>query len=312
MNSKSINVLFLGGGKRVSFAEIFLETARRLGREITLYTYELSRNIPISQLAEVIIGLRADDPGLAEHLTAIIKEKKIDVIIPLIDPLIDIVATLKSSCLYAPIPDREMCQTFLNKKLAESWFIKNGFRVPTKTQNFPLIARPCLGSASKGIVIIKSEEEYRCFQKRSDQDKYLVQRYIDGEEYTVDAFTSQNGVIKAVGPRLRIEVAGGEVVRSITVRDQNLIELSTNIIAKANLSGCINLQFIKERYDDSYYCMEINTRPGGGCILSIKAGANFPEMILKEFLNQEIPAVNDWTNQLMMCRAHREYYFLCN
>ena len=54
--------------------------------------------------------------------------------------------------------------------------------------------------------------------------------------------------------------------------------------------------------------MEVNPRFGGGVILTIESGANFPLFILKEFLKIDIEPKNDWVENLVMARSFRETF----
>lgn len=55
---EELNVLFLGGGKRVSLAEYFINKGKDKGFKVNIYSYELTNQVPISSVAEVIVGLK--------------------------------------------------------------------------------------------------------------------------------------------------------------------------------------------------------------------------------------------------------------
>jgi carbamoyl-phosphate synthase large subunit len=53
--------------------------------------------------------------------------------------------------------------------------------------------------------------------------------------------------------------------------------------------------------------IEINPRFGGGYPLSYQAGANFPEMLVKEYLlDEEISFCDNWKSDLLMLRFDDE------
>ena len=68
MCDRIINILFLGGAKRVSMGRKLIKAGAELGCKVVLYSYELVPHVPISAVAEVIIGKRWKDPSLVEHL----------------------------------------------------------------------------------------------------------------------------------------------------------------------------------------------------------------------------------------------------
>ena len=53
---RKINIMFLGGAKRVSLAEHFIKSGKRLGREVRIFSYELSSDCPIASIGKVVVG----------------------------------------------------------------------------------------------------------------------------------------------------------------------------------------------------------------------------------------------------------------
>ena len=59
-----VNILFLGGAKRVAMGRLFKEAGRKFGMDVMLFSYELSSQVPIAEEASVIVGRRWADPDL--------------------------------------------------------------------------------------------------------------------------------------------------------------------------------------------------------------------------------------------------------
>ncbi len=51
---KTINILMLGGARRVSLAEQLIRSAKRMGHDVNLISYELLTEVPIALVAEVV------------------------------------------------------------------------------------------------------------------------------------------------------------------------------------------------------------------------------------------------------------------
>ncbi len=83
MGSKTINILFLGGAKRVSMARMFKSAARAAGRQAEIFSYEIDRCVPIACEATVIEGCRWSDPDILERLDATVDRYAIDISSPL-------------------------------------------------------------------------------------------------------------------------------------------------------------------------------------------------------------------------------------
>jgi carbamoyl-phosphate synthase large subunit len=55
--------------------------------------------------------------------------------------------------------------------------------------------------------------------------------------------------------------------------------------------------------EKSFKAIEINPRFGGGYPLSYAAGANFPKMLIQEYiLGKDVEFVDDWEDNLLMLR----------
>jgi carbamoyl-phosphate synthase large subunit len=307
---QNINILFIGGAKRVSLAERFIDAGEFLGIKVNIFSYELDKNVPISAVAKVVVGLKLTDSAFFDDLEKVINTEDIHIVLPFIDPAIGFLARFKPRRpdIFIPTPDIEVCELFFNKDKSNEWLIKNNFPVPLDNQTYPKIAKPVTGSASKGIEVFQDESSMRDFEKRHNLKNFLVQRFITGDEYTVDIYITDDKRILTTVPRKRLDVTGGEVIKAMTVRDSGLIRLTNEIALKAGLRGPANIQFIKEKATGSIFVMEINTRFGGGVIASIEAGADLPKMLLMEYLGLPVEPVNDWKENLIMMRANREFF----
>jgi carbamoyl-phosphate synthase large subunit len=309
MLNNQINILFLGGAKRVSIAERFISAGKSLGKEVKILSYELDKYVPIAGVGEVIIGKKWKDTDIYEHLKATIKNHQIHIVIPFLDPATITASVLKEQNpnVFIPVSDIKTCEIFFDKAKANQWFLENQFPVPHQNfTEFPLIAKPKQGSASQGIMKLESKKELDNFFSKNDVEKYLVQQFIEGDEFTIDCYIDIYGEIMSVVPRKRLETIGGEVSKSITQKDTFMIEVSEQILKKANFRGPITIQFLKDT--EQSYIMEINPRLGGGVITSIEAGADIPLMILKDFLQIKNEKVIDWQANLLMMRANREFF----
>lgn len=309
---KELNVLFLGGAKRVSLAQHLMDAGKKRGFEVHVYSYELDKCVPVACVGEVIIGKKWKDSDLYSDLHHVIEKYRITMVLPFVDPAILVANHLKvqESNVFVPVSSEEMCKTMFDKVLSAEWFEKYGVKHPdtyTKdTISYPAIFKPRKGSASKGIFVAYSVENH----KDVNLDDYLVQQYIEGgKEYTVDCYVAQDGRVLSVVPRVRLETAGGEVVRSMTVRNEAIIKESRSILATKNLIGPVTLQFISNREETEFYIMEINPRLGGGVVTSIGAGSGILNMLLDEYEGKRAEASDEWKENTIMTRYFKEVIF---
>lgn len=308
-----VNILFLGGAKRVSLAETFIESGKKLELDVNIFSYELTNYLPIAEVATIILGKKWSDPEVIDHLLLTIESNQIDIVLPFVDPSIVLASKLRDKLknLFIPVCDEDIANIFFNKLTADKWFKDHAIQVPPNSETPPLIAKPVTGSASKGLIYINDQDDFDKFKQRPDLDKYQVQKFITGQEYTVDAYLDLQGRLIAAVPRKRLEVSAGESTRSITERNAAILEITKRIFESGKFRGPTTVQFIQSDKDKSVYVMEINPRFGGGVLCSINAGANFALWMLEEYLGQELSCYDAWLENFLMVRAYRESYFVC-
>jgi carbamoyl-phosphate synthase large subunit len=310
-NMKEINILFIGGAKRVSLAEKLIKAGSERNCRVKIYSYELDKHVPIASVGTVIIGLKWSDPRLYDHLKELINNLKINTVLPFVDPAVEVTSKLSQLLphLYIPVSDVKMSSIMFDKISANQWFVENKLPVPSQEACFPMIAKPARGSASKGIVVLNDQDDVTYFDKKNNRINFLIQKFIHGAEYTVDCYVARNGTIISVVPRMRLEVTSGEATKTTTVRDEEIIKLSNEILGKGNFKGPITIQFIRDSETGKTYIMEINPRFGGGVLASIEAGANSAQVLIDELLGISVDINNRWKENLIMARSFRETYF---
>lgn len=312
--NRQINILMLGGAKRVSVATKIALMGYRLGISVELFSWELEKAVPIASLAEVIIGCRWNDPQVLEKLHETVVEKKIDMIIPFVDGAIGVAVRYRDryNDVWVPAGSIESVENMFDKITAARIFEQNSLPIP-KTYNvtdyrLPLIAKPRRGSASSGIIVV--EDDDRMTHLAPYADDYILQEYIaDSDEITVDCYVALSGKPIAIVPRRRIEIVGGEVTRTITVSSPEIVELSATVLKKLDLRGTVTLQFIIDKTDGRIMLMEVNPRLGGGVVCSMHAGANIPEFILTDFDGGELSPCTDWVAGMEIVRYPQEIAF---
>jgi carbamoyl-phosphate synthase large subunit len=291
-------------------AERFIDAGSRLDLDVRIFSYELNDEVPIREIGTVITGRRWTDADVVEHIVSSSIENEIHIVIPFVDPATILVAQVREKLpsFFIPASSIDVSKLFYNKKEAEQWFENNGIRTPVFSGSFPAIAKPVYGSASNGVRVLNSKEEADLFFLRHTESDYLLQQYIVGQEYSVDCYVDADKKILAVVPRIRIQIAGGEVIKTKTVDYPEMSDLASQILKKADLRGPVCIQFMREDISNQLYVIEVNPRFGGGVIASIEAGADMPLFLLNEYLGKKNRSVKNWQHDLLMMRAHREFF----
>ena len=255
-----------------------------------------------------------NDAELFSDLHNQISLNNISIVLPFVDPAIEVAEMLKAGneTLFVPTCGKDICHIMFDKILSERWFIEKGLPIPPSYSKddilkFPVIVKPRRGSASKGIQIIDDAVQW---DKLENKDNYVIQQYIaEREEYTVDCYVTTSGKIISIVPRLRIQTAGGEVMNSETRRDKILIDISERVLKSGDFKGPVTIQFLRDKNTGATYIMEINPRLGGGVITSIEAGADITAFILRNYLGEDLQPYNEWKDKTLMTRYFKEVIF---
>ena len=171
-----------------------------------------------------------------------------------------------------------------------------------------MFAKPVDGSSSIGIHTIMSEDDLS--ESVKNDQRLLFMEYIDNNDYkefTVDMYYGRDNNVKCIVPRERIEVRGGEVSKGITRKNYLVDFLKDRFEHLPGVVGCICVQLFYRESDNDVLGIEINPRFGGGYPLSYHAGANFPLMLMREYLKGESLNYSDnWHDKTIMLRFDSE------
>ena len=315
MIKRKINILMLGGAKRVSLAEQLIRAGKELGVEVSIFSHELSEREPIASVGTVIVGSKYSEKGIDDEISHVIESHAIDVVLPFIDPAIELAARVsrRHPDVFIPVSSKEVARAMFDKQVAAEWFERAGIPIPAtytaESITYPAILKPRTGSASKGIIVAHNAEELSRAPKPLGE--YLIQEYIaDRDEYTVDCYVgTTDGDVKCAVPRLRIATAGGEVIRTATRRIPAVMSLAERTLKELKFRGPVTLQFIYDRSNSRFLLMEVNPRLGGGVICSIMAGADIAKMIVEECEGMNATPCRVWRDGTLMTRYFREVMF---
>lgn len=302
-----IRLLMLGAGKRTSMAEQFKISARKLGYECQIYSYESEYEVPIAEFAEVIIGKKFSHESTEDDIRQIIIQKKIDIVIPFHDAAVAIASRLVD-VVFSPVSSLDAIEIFSNKKLTGDFLRMNSIPTPQLAVCAPAIAKPIFGSSSQGLVRLLSDEELATFLEGKEARNYEVQELCSGPELSVDGYVALSGSFIQFAPRIRLETLNGEAIKSRTIQNKDVEIICRELTTKASLKGAITIQFIWDEIKQEFLVMEVNLRFGGGVLTTILAGIPWPEILLKDFLGLKQEPY-DYDHDFLMVRSFREFGF---
>ncbi|OCL27877.1 hypothetical protein U472_03415 [Orenia metallireducens] len=306
-----MNVLITTIGRRGTLTKIFKEELNKIGGKVIV-----TDNSPLApalyQADNYYLTPRVDDENYIERIIEICQKEEIKVIIPLLEksfPIFDRARDIfKEKGIILLLSKAETFEKCKDKYKLYEYFKGNSILTPESYLcqdlgsdfSFPLFIKPRTGQGSQDIFKVKDQKELNFFSKYIDNP--IIQEYIEGTEYTIDTLSDLEGNLLSAVPRKRIEVRSGEVSKSVTVKDDRLINWAKNIIEDLGIIGPANLQAIITPEDEIKF-IELNPRFGGGVPLSYQAGINYPLLISKMVKGEEVrPFLGNFEDGLAMLR----------
>ena len=286
-----MKILFTSVGRRVELIQEFKNAASKLNIDLMVAGADNSETAPaLCFCDEVLQVCKIKDENYIPMLLEYCKCKKVDLVIPTIDTDLLVLSKNKDKFLKVGtklfISSEDKIQICRDKRDTAKFFDGIGLKTPFpfddyKKYNlgFPAFIKPKDGSSSLNAYKVNDASELETYAK--EVPDYIIAPFIDGTEYTVDAFCDFDGQPIYITPRIRLAVRSGEVLKTQIDQDAKIISETKKIISSFKPCGPITIQLIRQLSTGDDYFIEINPRFGGGAPLSMKAGANSAESTLK-------------------------------
>jgi len=205
-------------------------------------------------------------------------------------------------------PDYVTVSTFADKIKTNESFTRFGIATPgiyePDKARFPCILKPRFGRGGRQVFKVTNREELKTLIGRVNDP--IVQEYVDGEEYSVDTFADMEANPLSVVPRIRLGVESGVSVKGMTVRDEQIIRTCEKMVKGFKLTGPACVQCIK--HDGELKFTEVNTRFGGGSILSMRADPSIVANIIRLGRGETPIRSKGFKAGLVMLRYYSEVY----
>jgi len=315
------NILITSAGRRVSLVEGFQEAQKSLGLDAEVMAIDM---FPDWSSACRTADRKFTAPSVRSEtystfLLDFVEKYEIGLIVPTIDTELIELSNFREKLLdlgcNVVISDVSLINVCRDKRLTQAVF--KGLDIPVpKIYDLDSIEIPCFtkpydGSLSVGAKKVETFDEARLIQ--ASNEKQIFMQYISSEthsEYTVDTYYDRNGNLKCLIPRRRVEIRGGEISKGITTKGKIYDFLLPRMKHLDGARGCLTVQLFYSSTLNDFRGIEINPRFGGGFPLSYKAGANFPQWLLSEYLLSDTIGFNDsWEEGLAMARYDKEVFF---
>lgn len=291
------NILILNAGTRVKLVEYFkaLPDVKVVCTDASLCAPALFSGDRYYQMPYIT------DPTYVDRVLEVCDLEQIDGVLSLIDPAIFLLSQQRQRfsergiVFAAPSPAAvDLC--FDKRKMYEFCQQQQLPTVPTYSNlndfkqdyqhgkvNFPVFIKPATGSASMKIQKIEQLAELQTVL--SDQQDMIIQPFMTGTEYGVDAYCDlETGELIECFVKEKLLMRSGETDKARSVDPNPVLPILKALVKAADLRGPIDVDFFYEQGE--WLISEVNPRFGGGYPFAQACGSNFPQWIVNNLRQQ--------------------------
>lgn len=299
-----MNILILSSGSRNKIVEYLKKEGKVVATDCSPYAPSLYA------ADNYYIVPRISDSMYLKSILEICEKEDIDVAFSLIDPEITLLAKNRDSfsaigvdLMVSPL---DMVELALDKYKMYQYLKENNICTPKTYSsqldfekayssgeiNFPVFVKPQEGSASNEISKVETLSEL-VTKTDTSGDTLIIQQYIDGKEYGVDAYVDMiSGELIELFIKEKLVMRAGETDKSISVHHQGIKSLVTDFVEKTNYRGVIDIDIFEE--NGCFYLSEVNPRFGGGYPHAYESGVNYIKYIINNISGKKNLATNDY------------------
>jgi carbamoyl-phosphate synthase large subunit len=295
-----MRVLISSVGRRGYLVKFFKEA---LGSDGEVWGGDYSRYAPAFHCCDKSVLLpKVTDSDYVEQLIGFCQKNQIDVVVPLIDPELEVLAAHRErfydAGIMVVVSPPQTVQIAFDKYLTYKFGKDSGIAVPETVVTireaeellaagklkWPVVVKPRKGSASADITYCHNERQMKnAFESCPNP---MIQECMKGQEYGYDILGDRNCRPISVFCKRKLAMRAGETDKAVSTADAELIALGQKLAEKLPIFGPADVDVMVT--DDGPKLLEINPRFGGGYPCSHQAGANFPAKLIAMCRNQRL------------------------
>lgn len=229
-----------------------------------------------------------------DHLLELCSINHIDIVIPLIDPELEILSGFQEEFVRRGImlllSPRETVEIASDKYLTWQFARRHGFAAPrtyitvpealehiaSGAVQWPLLVKPRRGSASMNLTYCSDRIQLEGAFEACPAP--MIQEVVKGAEYGFDLFADAESRPVSVYCKRKLAMRAGETDKAVSTNAPTLIAFGAELLGRLKLIGPADVDVIVDK--DGPKLLEINPRFGGGYPCSHLAGAAFPQKII--------------------------------
>jgi len=169
-----------------------------------------------------------------------------------------------------------------------------------------VMIKPRWGSGARSIHLAHDAREAE-FLAEYIREPAMVQRAMQGPEFSMDCLSDLEGRCLNVIPRTMIESRGGESIKGTVIADEDLMDLGRRVVEELGCRGPCTVQAFRDP-EIGLGITDVNTRFGGACPAHLYAalpGRTYPELIVRMARGERIePHVGEFRDGVTFTRYY--------
>ncbi|WP_445147876.1 ATP-grasp domain-containing protein [Baekduia sp. Peel2402] len=309
MNLKA--VMLTGTGKRYDIVSAFAQHTRLVACDPNplspaQYAATVRTSVPLIK-----------DPDYVPALQRLVEEHDVGAIVPLTDLDIDVLAHARADgrLPQALVPDPHIAESTYDKFACHELLQQHGLPSPPTVRaddldaiaSYPVMVKPIHGSGARNIFPAYTRAQAEFFIDYIDEP-VMLQRLMDGPEFSIDCLSDRDGVCLNAIPRTMLESRGGESIKGTVIADAELIDLGRRVVEAFGVRGPATVQAFRDK-EVGLGITDVNTRFGGAFpapVYAARPGQSYPELITR-IANGE--AVEPHVGDFLAGRTFTRYFW---
>jgi carbamoyl-phosphate synthase large subunit len=302
-------ILLTGVGKRYDIVSAFAQHA-------TVVAADPNPLAPAQYAAHHRVAVPLiKDPGYIPALRALCDEHGVGAVIPLTDLDIETLANARADgdLPEALVPGPETASATYDKYAAHLKLTELGLPSPPTVlpgepvEQYPVMLKPRRGSGADAIHKAHDAEQTDFFARYLRDKDPMVQRFMDGPEFSIDCLSDTDGRCLNAIPRSMLESRGGESIKGTVLDDEELVDLGRRVVEALEVRGPCTVQAFRDK-EIGLGITDVNTRFGGAFPAPMYAalpGRTYPELIVRMASGERVePHVGEYRSGMTFTRYY--------
>jgi carbamoyl-phosphate synthase large subunit len=302
-------ILLTGVGKRYDIVAAF-------ARHATVVAADPNPLAPAQYAAHHRVAVPLiKDPGYVPALRALCDEHGVGAIVPLTDLDIETLAQARADgdLPEALVPPPRAATATYDKYAAHLELQRLGLPSPPtvlpgeEPPFFPVMVKPRRGSGADSIHLARDAEEAAFFCRYVEDKLPMVQKRMDGDEFSIDCLSDRDGRCLNAIPRSMLESRGGESIKGTVLDEPELVDLGRRVVEALEVRGPCTVQVFRDS-EVELGITDVNTRFGGAFPAPMYAalpGRTYPELIVRMARGESVePHVGEYRAGMTFTRYY--------